>query len=51
MVVVVCEARADVCVLLLISVISADISGDAIVFVSPAEHWNMGLLVMVELFI
>lgn len=39
------------CVLLLISVISTDISGDAIVIVSQAEHWNIGLLVMVELFI
>lgn len=46
----VCQ-HADVCVLLLISVISADISGDAIVFVSRAEHRNVGLLVMVELFI
>lgn len=46
----VCQ-HADVCVLLLISVISADISGDTIVFVSRAEHRNVGLLVMVELFI
>lgn len=50
MAVVVCQ-RADVCVLLLISVISTDIRGDAIVFVSRAECWNIGLLVMVELFI
>lgn len=50
MALVVCQ-RADVCVLLLISLISADISGDAIVFVSQAERWNIGLLVMVELFI
>ena len=50
MAVVVCQC-ADVCVLLLISVISTDISGDAIVFVSQAERWNIGLLVMVELFI
>lgn len=47
---VVCQ-RADVCVLLLISVISADTSGDAIAFVSRAERWNVGLLVMAELFI
>lgn len=50
MAVVVCQ-RADACALLLISVISADIRGDAIVFVSRAECWNIGLLVMVELFI
>lgn len=50
MAVVVCQ-RADVCALLLISVISTDIRGDAIVFVSRAECWNIGLLVMVELFI
>lgn len=47
---VVCQ-YADVCVLLLISVISTDLNGDAIVFVSQAERWNIGLLVMVELFI
>lgn len=50
MAVVVCQC-ADVCALLLISVISTDIRGDAIVFVSQAERWNIGLLVMVELFI
>lgn len=50
MAVIVCQC-ADVCVRLLISVISTDISGDAIVFVSQAERWNIGLLVMVELFI
>ncbi len=50
MAVVVCQ-RADVHVLLLISVMSMDISGNAIVFVSQTERWNIGLLVMVELFI
>ena len=43
----VCQ-QAEVRALLFISVISADISGDAIAFVSQAEHWNIGLLVMVE---
>lgn len=50
MAVVVCQC-ADVRVLLLISVMSMDVSGNAIVFVSQTEHWNIGLLVMVELFI